>query len=444
MSEVAEALAQAKATTDRPTLIVARTTIGFGSPNKAGTAKAHGEPLGADEVRLTKAALGWPVEPAFAVPGAVYEHMQLAQEVGDRRQREWEGMLTRYKLGHPELAARWERMQAKALPDDWNAVLPPFAADPKAKGTRVASGESLNVLAAAVPSLLGGSADLAGSNNTLIKGAATISRDDFSGRNLFFGVREHAMGAALNGMALHGGIIPYGGTFLVFSDYMRPAIRMASLMRLQVIYVFTHDSVGLGEDGPTHQPVEQLMSLRLIPNLHVFRPGDANEVAVAWRAALERKDGPTALILSRQNVPTLDRTELASAEGTLRGAYVLRDAEHARVALLATGSELSIALVAADLLGAAGVSARVVSMPCWELFETQDAGYKASVLPPELTARVAVEAGRPLGWERYVGPQGAVVGVEQFGHSAPYQTIFEQLGITAEGVAATARRLIGQ
>jgi transketolase len=215
-------------------------------------------------------------------------------------------------------------------------------------------------------------------------------------------------------------------------------------MRLQVIYVFTHDSVGLGEDGPTHQPVEQLMSLRLIPNLHVFRPGDANEVAVAWRAALERKDGPTALILSRQNVPTLDRTELASAEGTLRGAYVLRDAEHARVALLATGSELSIALAAADLLGAAGVSARVVSMPCWELFETQDAGYKASVLPPELTARVAVEAGRPLGWERYVGPQGAVVGVEQFGHSAPYQTIFEQLGITAEGVAATARRLIGQ
>lgn len=441
MPEVAHALAEAKAETERPSLIIARTTIGFGSPNKAGSSKAHGEPLGVEEVALTKQALGWPTEPTFYVPGEVYEHMQLAQEVGETRQHEWAAMLARYKAGHPELAARWEQMQAKALPKDWAVALPPFAADPKAKGTRVASGEALNALAAAVPSLLGGSADLAGSNNTLIKGAATISAADFSGRNLYFGVREHAMGAALSGMALHGGIIPYGGTFLVFSDYMRPAIRLAALMRIQVIYVFTHDSIGLGEDGPTHQPVEHVMALRLIPNLHVFRPGDANEVAMAWRAALERRDGPTALVLSRQNVATLDRAGLGAAEGTLRGAYVLREAEGAQVALLATGSELQLALAAADLLAAQGVAARVVSMPCWELFEAQDAAYRASVLPPTLTARVAVEAGRSLGWERYVGTQGAVVGVDRFGTSAPFQQIYDHFGLTPQGIAEAALRV---
>jgi transketolase len=443
MAEVAQALAEAKAETGRPSIIVARTTIGYGSPNKAGSSKAHGEPLGAEEVKLTKQNLGWPTEPAFYVPGEVYEHMQLAQEVGDTRQREWEAMLARYKAGHPELGAQWDRVQAKALPEDWSAALPPFAADPKAKGTRVASGEALNLLAPAVPSILGGSADLAGSNNTLIKGAATISGADFSGRNLYFGVREHAMGAAMNGMALHGGIIPYGGTFLVFSDYMRPAIRLAALMHLQVVYVFTHDSIGLGEDGPTHQAVEHVMALRLIPNLRVFRPGDANEVAMAWRAALERRDGPTAIVLSRQNVPTLDRSGLAPAEGALRGAYVLRDAESAQVALLATGSELKIALDAADLLAARGVAARVVSMPCWELFEAQDQAYRDAVLPPALTARVAVEAGRSLGWQRYVGDRGAVIGVDRFGFSAPFQQIYDYFGLTPEGVAETAQRVIG-
>jgi transketolase len=294
-----------------------------------------------------------------------------------------------------------------------------------------------------VPSLLGGSADLAGSNNTLVKGAAMLTRDEPGGRNLYFGVREHAMAAALNGMALHGGLIPYGGTFLVFSDYMRPAIRLAALMRLQVVYVFTHDSIGLGEDGPTHQAVEHVMALRLIPNLRVFRPGDANEVAMAWRAALERSDGPTAIILSRQNVPTLARGDgLAPAEGALRGAYVLRDAAGARVALLATGSELSLTLAAADLLAAQGVPARVVSMPCWELFEAQDEAYRASVLPPELAARVAVEAGRTLGWERYVGARGAVMGVDRFGTSAPYEQIYSHFSLTPEGIAATALRLI--
>ena len=442
MPEVAQALAEAKAETERPSLIVARTTIGYGSPNKAGTSKAHGEPLGVEEVRLTKEALGWPTEPDFYVPGEVYEHMQQAREIGEQRQREWEALLARYRTEHPELAERWEAMQAKRLPANWSEVLKTFAPDPKAKGTRVASGELLNALAKAVPSLLGGSADLATSNNTAIKDAGTISGADFTGRNLFFGVREHAMGAAMNGMALHGGIIPYGGTFLTFSDYMRPAIRLAALMHAQVVYVFTHDSVGLGEDGPTHQPVEHLMSLRLIPNLHVFRPGDANEVAMAWRHALERQDGPTAIVLSRQNVPTLDRSQLAPAEGALRGAYVLRDAEDAQVALLATGSELSIAVAAADLLAERGVAARVVSMPCWELFAAQDEAYRNSVLPPTLTARVAVEAGRVLGWERYVGERGAVVGVERFGFSAPFQQIYKHLGLTPEHVAEVAQGIV--
>ncbi|GAB4449629.1 MAG: transketolase [Chloroflexi bacterium OHK40] len=444
MPEVAHALAEARAETTRPSIIITRTTIGYGSPNKAGSAKAHGEPLGAEEVKLTKQNLGWPTEPAFYVPGEVYEHMQLALEVGDRRQREWEALLARYRAAHPELAARWQHLQSKTLPTDWSAVLPSFAADPKAKGTRVASGEVINALAAHVPGLLGGSADLASSNNTLIKGAGTLSGADFSGRNIYFGVREHAMGAALNGMALHGGLVPYGGTFLVFSDYMRPAIRLAALMGLQVIYVFTHDSIGLGEDGPTHQPIEHVMSLRLIPKLRVFRPGDANEVAMAWRAALEHQHGPTAIVLSRQNVPTLDRTGLGAAEGALRGGYILRDAPGARVALLATGSELALALAAADRLAEEGLPARVVSMPCWELFEEQDAAYRASVLPPELTARVAVEAGRSLGWERYIGPRGAVVGVDRFGSSAPYQEIFKHFGLTPEHVAEVARRVAEQ
>jgi transketolase len=443
MAEVAQALDAAKAETERPTLIVARTTIGYGSPNKAGTSKAHGEPLGVDEVRLTKEALGWPTEPSFYVPGEVYEHMQQARETGQQRQQEWNGLLERYKAEHPELAERWEAVLTKKLPADWSQALKPFAADPKAKGTRVASGELLNVLAKAVPSLLGGSADLATSNNTAIKDGGTISGADFTGRNIFFGVREHAMAAAMNGMALHGGVIPYGGTFLTFSDYMRPAIRLAALMRAQVAFVFTHDSVGLGEDGPTHQPVEHVMSLRLIPNLHVFRPGDANEVAMAWRHALERRDGPTAIILSRQNVPTLDRETFAPAEGALRGAYVLRDAENAQVALLATGSELAIALGAADLLAERGVAARVVSMPCWELFAAQDQAYRDSVLPPGLTARVAVEAGRTLGWERYVGDHGAVVGVERFGFSAPFQQIYKHFGLTPEHVAEVAQGLVG-
>ncbi len=443
MAEVATALAEAQSELDRPSLVIARTQIGYGSPNKAGSAKAHGEPLGVDEVRLTKLQLEWPLEPAFLVPEEVYEHMQLAVEVGITRQHEWAAMFTRYQAGYPELAAEWEHFQARSIPQDWEAVLPQFAPDPKGKGTRVASGETLNALVPLVPGLLGGSADLAGSNNTLIKGAAGLSGASFAGRNIFFGVREHAMAAILNGLALHGGFIPYGGTFLVFSDYMRPAIRLAALMQLQVIYIFTHDSIGVGEDGPTHQPIEHVMSLRLIPNLYVMRPGDANETAQAWRVALERRNGPTAIILSRQAVATLDRTHgLAPASGTLRGAYVLREHNEARVALLATGTELSLALAAADLLEARGVPTRVVSMPCWELFEAQDAHYRSEVLPATLTARVAIEAGRSLGWERYVGPQGRIVGIDRFGASAPAPELFKFLGLSAEAVAEAAMQIL--
>ncbi|MFV9505284.1 MAG: transketolase [Oscillochloridaceae bacterium umkhey_bin13] len=444
MAEVAAALAEAKEDRTRPSLIIARTQIGFGSPNKARSSAAHGEPLGVAEVALTKQALGWPTEPSFAVPDEIYEHMQLSIEVGSIRQREWTMMLDRYRANYPDLAAQWDQMQTRALPSDWAAILPQFDPDPKAKGTRVASGATINALAAHLPGLLGGSADLAGSNNTLISGAERLTATNFGGRNIYFGVREHAMGAALNGMALHGGIIPYGGTFLVFSDYMRPAIRLAALMGLQVIYVFTHDSIGLGEDGPTHQAVEHVMSLRLIPNLHVDRPGDANEVANAWRAALERTSGPTALILTRQTVPTLDRSGpgMASAEGALQGAYILREVAEPQVALLATGSEVALALAAADLLASRGIAARVVSMPCWERFEQQPAAYREQVLPPGLTARVAVEAGRSLGWERYVGSAGSVIGVDRFGASAPYPLIYERLGLTAEAIANAAERLV--
>jgi len=434
MAEVAEALAEARAERNRPSLIIARTVIGYGSPNKAGKHIVHGEPLGVEEARLTRANLGWPLEPAFYVPEAVYEHMHLALEVGDRRQREWAALMARYRTSYPELAALWEQMQTRALPADWEALLPPLAPDAQAKGTRVTSGQVLHALAPVVPALLGGSADLGGSNHTTLKGAAPLSGESFAGRNIYFGVREHAMAAVLNGMALHGGIIPYGGTFLVFSDYMRPAIRLAALMHLQVVFVFTHDSIGLGEDGPTHQPVEHLMSLRLIPNLHVFRPADANEVRMAWRHALERRDGPTALVLTRQNVPTLDRRQLAPAEGALRGGYILRDAEGAQALLLASGSEVAVALEAADLLAGRGIPTRVVSLPCWELFEAQERAYRESVLPPAMTARVAIEAGRTLGWERYLGPRGVALGVDRFGASAPSSELFRHYGLTARHV----------
>ncbi|WP_448337776.1 transketolase [Chloroflexus aurantiacus] len=438
MASVALALAEAIADGERPSLIITRTVIGYASP-RAGSHKAHGEPLGVEGVKLTKEALGWPQEPAFYVPDEVYEHMQMAVEVGETRQREWEAMFRRYRASYPDLAAQWDLMQQGGLPTGWEQAIPTFAPDPNAKGTRVASGAVLQALAPVIPGLLGGSADLHTSDFTYLEGLGSINGEDFSARNLHFGVREHAMGAILNGMALHGGIIPYGGTFLVFSDYMRPAIRLAALMRLRVIYVFTHDSIGVGEDGPTHQPVEHLVALRAIPNLLVVRPGDANEVAMAWRLALQRSDGPTAIILSRQNVPTLDRAQLGAADGTLRGGYVLRDADAAQALIIATGSEVSLALAAADHLAGEGIATRVISMPCRELFDQQDAAYRDRVLPPQIRVRVAVEAGRSIGWERYVGCAGAIIGVDRFGASAPFQRIYTEFGLTVERIVAAVK-----
>ncbi|MFN3373405.1 MAG: transketolase [Chloroflexus sp.] len=443
ISSVALALAEAIADGERPSLIITRTVIGYGSP-RAGSHKAHGEPLGVEGVRLTKAALGWPQEPLFYVPDEVYDHMQLAVEVGEVRQREWEAMLRRYRASYPELAVEWDLLQAGGLPDGWEAALPVFAPDPKAKGTRTASGAVLQALAPIIPGLLGGSADLHTSDFTYLEGLGSISGDHFNARNLHFGVREHAMGAILNGMALHGGIIPYGGTFLVFSDYMRPSIRLAALMGLRVVYVFTHDSIGVGEDGPTHQPVEQMVSLRAIPNLLVVRPGDANEVAMAWRLALQRTNGPTALILSRQNVPTLDRTQLGAADGVLRGGYVLRAADSPQAIIIATGSEVSIALAAAEQLAHEGIAVQVVSMPCRELFDQQEQSYRDRVLPPPVKARVVIEAGRSLGWERYVGCDGAIIGVDRFGASAPFQRLYTEFGLTAERVVAAVKEQVAR
>ena len=436
---IAEAIEQARRASDRPSLIACRTTIGYGSPNKAGTSKVHGEPLGAAEVRLTRQALGWPDETPFAVPDEVYATMRQAVQTGGAAQSAWNERFAAYRQAHPDLAERWDAVLERRLPANFDEVLPAFPADPKGQATRAASGHVLNAVAPHIPALLGGSADLHGSNNTLIKGEAPIQPDAWGGRNLYFGVRENGMGSALNGMALHGGFIPYGGTFLVFSDYMRPAIRLAALMGQQVIYVVTHDSIGLGEDGPTHQPIEHLATLRALPNLFVIRPADANETAAAWQTALTRRDGPTALILTRQALPTLDPAVRA---GAARGGYVLRDATDAQAIILATGSEVKIALAAADLLAQRGVAARVVSLPCWELFAQQDAAYRESVLPAALTARVAIEAATSFGWERFVGTAGRVLGIDSFGASGPYKELYRHFGLTAERVADTVGELV--
>lgn len=452
-AEVEQALIHARAMTTAPSLIICRTIIGYGSPNKQGTAKSHGEALGVQEVRLSKQVLNIPQEPLFYVPDAVYAHMRCAVAVGAQQQQEWQEMLQRYYEAYPDLARTWEQMWQTRVPTNWNEILPSFTPIKGGLATRAASGETLNALAPLVPALFGGSADLSGSNNTTIKDAGTIRPGHFQGRNVHFGVREHAMGSMLNGMALHGGFIPYGGTFFFFSDYMRPSIRMAAMMSLQVIFVFTHDSIGLGEDGPTHQPVEQLANLRAVPNLYVVRPADAAETALAWRIALERRSGPTALILTRQKVAMLNRSEdgyvnghgpLASAAGTLRGGYVLLSAPEPDVILIATGSEVELAVEAAYVLAERSIAARVVSMPCWELFEQQDQTYRDSVLPPSVPARVAVEAASSFGWERYVGPAGATVSIDTFGASGPYQDLYRYYGFTAEHIAAVATQLVAE
>ena len=444
LESIDAAIAEAKADTSRPTMIVTRTVIGYGSPNRAGTAKAHGEALGKEEIALTKQVYGWPSTEPFFVPDEVRTHWQglVADRAATRT--DWASRWSPYQAAHPDLAAELERrLRGEFMPGLADAF-PTFDAKSGNVATRAASGAVLNAIASFVPELVGGSADLAGSNLTTVKGAPLFTPETPEGRNFAFGIREHAMGAIMNGMALHGGTVPYGGTFLVFSDYMRPAIRLAALMGTHVIYVFTHDSIGLGEDGPTHQPVEHLPALRCIPNLTVLRPADADEVAESWRVALSHRTGPVALVLTRQKLSYLDAADRAR-EGVSRGAYIQSDATGTNpdVVLLSSGSEVEIALAARGLLSASGIAARVVSCPSLELFAAQDQEYRARVLPPGVP-RVAVEAAHPASWYRWVGDTGIVIGIETFGASAPYQTLYTELGITAENVAEAARRVLGR
>lgn len=435
------AIIEAKRVTDKPTLISIHTTIGYGSPHKAGTSEAHGSPLGADEVKATKEALGWPQED-FYVPGEALEHYREAINKGAVQEQAWQSVFNEWAAKYPELAKEWEQVMSGQLPDGWDADLPVYSASDKPVATRVANGVALNAIAKHVHTMIGGDADLAGSTRTLISNAEHTGAHKPAARNLRFGVREHAMGSIINGLALHGGITkPYTATFLTFSDYMRPAIRLGALMHIPAVYVFTHDSIGLGEDGPTHQPIEHFAALRAIPQLTVIRPADANESVEAWRTAMTL-DGPVALIFTRQNLPILDAADKIR-EGVARGAYVLEDSDGTpQVILLSSGSEVHIAREAWQKLTSEGIKARLVSMPSWELFEAQDAAYKESVLPAAVTARVSIEAGVTQGWHKYVGSQGIAIGLDRFGASAPYQVVYEKLGLTAQAVIDAAKKLI--
>ena len=440
--EIEESLRVAREETGRPSLIIGRTTIAYGSPNKAGTHGAHGAPLGPEEVQATREHLGWTYA-EFTVPDEVKPLFQAAGEVGAAKNAEWDRLFAEYSDRNKTKAAEWTRIHEGRLPEGWTDHLPRFSSSDKPIATRAASGKVINAIADVVPELIGGSADLAPSNNTMVKEKGSVSRENFAGRNLHFGVREHGMASALNGIALHGGIRPYGGTFLIFSDYMRPSIRLAALMGQPVIFVFTHDSVFLGEDGPTHQPVEHAASLRAMPNLRVIRPADANETAAAWAMALEHTTGPTALLLTRQGLPIYDNT--LHGIGPEKGAYVFSKESGAGdpdVILLASGSEVCVAHEAAALLAGKKVRARVVSMPCWEVFAEQSAEYRDSVLPPQVTKRLAVEAASPFGWERYVGSEGRVIGLDRFGASAPYKVLAEKFGFTRENVAREAEAML--
>ncbi len=443
LEAVDRALRAAQAETDRPSIIMCRTHIGFGSPHKQDTAEAHGAPLGAEEVKLTKQNLGWPVEPPFYVPKEALENFRQAIEQGKKWESEWQAKLSAYRRAFPQLAEEFDRFLRGELPTSWQSKLPVFKPSEGPMATRQALGKTLNAIASDLPFLIGGAADLAPSTDTLIKGQPDFGPGSYQGRNFHFGVREHGMGAILNGMALSG-LIPYGATFLIFSDYCRPAIRLAALMEVHSIFIFTHDSIFLGEDGPTHQPIEHLPSLRAIPNLCLIRPADANETAVACRVAIEHRGGPVALALTRQKLPVIDRQKYASAEGLARGAYILAGSreEVPEILLIASGSEVSVALEAYERLRAEGVKARVISMPSWDLFEKQPAAYRDEVLPPNVAARLAIEAAATLGWERYVGARGAVIGMRRFGASAPYQVLAEKFGFTAENVVQQAREVM--
>ncbi len=444
LDALAEAFAAATTDDARPTLVRVRSHIAYGAPSKQDTAAAHGAPLGADEARATKAAYGWPEDASFLVPHQVRERCREAARRGAEARQGWQEAFDAWAKAEPELAADWQRRLERRLPDGWATALPGFEDGTKI-ATRAASGKVLNAIAGELPELVGGSADLAPSNKTLIRADGDLHADSPGNRNIRFGIREHVMGAVLNGMALHGGIRPFGGTFLVFSDYMRPAIRLAALMEQPAIYVFTHDSVWVGEDGPTHQPVEHIMALRAMPGLVVLRPADANETAFAWKIALERIDGPTALLLSRQGLPVLEATRVNGAVGVARGAYVLsQDGEGApAVVLIATGGEISLAVSAAAELANRGLRARVVSMPSWELFAAQPEDYRRQVLPPSIP-RLAVEAGVSLGWRDIVGDNGAVIGIDRFGASAPGAEVAGRLGLTVEAVVEKAVELMGE
>jgi len=445
---VADAIAIAKRIDDRPSLIIIESHIGYGAPHKQDTSGAHGEPLGEEEVKLAKRSYDWPEDAKFLVPEGVYEHF--AANFGARGKKlraEWAALFERYRSAHPELADQCERMQRRDLPEGWDKDIPVFHADPKGIASRDSSGQVLNAIAPRLPWLLGGAADLAPSTKTRLtfQGAGDFERDDYGGRNFHFGIREHAMGSICNGLALSK-LRPFGSGFLIFSDYMKPPIRLGAIMELPVIYAFTHDSIGVGEDGPTHQPVEQIAALRSIPGLIVLRPGDANEVAEAWRVALSLKHEPACLILSRQNLPTLDRTRYAPASGVKRGAYVLADARNGKpeIILMATGSEVGLCVEVYEKLAAEGVAARVVSMPSWELFEQQDDAYRGSVLPPDVTRRVAVEQASTLGWERYTGLRGTIIGMRTFGASAPLKELLVKFGFTGEKVYEAAKQQLAR
>jgi transketolase len=446
LQAIEAAVQAAQGESSRPSLIVVRTHIAYGSPGKQDSAEAHGAPLGAEEVKRTKEFLGWPQEPSFYLPQEALAMFRQAIDRGRAWEAAWQTRFDAYAAAYPGLAAEWQRIMHGELPPRWEAGLPTF--DPKdgSMATRVASGRVLNALASMLPNLIGGSADLAVSNNTLLRGAGQFSPQQRAGRNLYFGVREHGMGSILNGIAVHGGLIPYGATFLIFADYMRPAIRLAALAGLQVIYVLTHDSIGLGEDGPTHQPIEHLAALRAIPNLTVIRPADANETAMAWRVALTHRHGPVLLALTRQNLPILDRTQVAAADGLKRGAYVLVDAPdgNPELILIATGSEVPLALAAREKLAAEGIRARAVSMPSWELFDQQPQSYQEAVLPPAVRKRLVIEAGVPQGWHCYVGAEGEVIGLNRFGASAPGAVVMDKLGFNVGHVLQRALCLLGR
>jgi len=444
IASVDSAISAARAEKDRPSLVICKTVIGYGSPNKAGSGAAHGEPLGEEEVTLAKKQLGWNYKETFTIPPEALKHFRKAMEKGSRLQDEWQARLESYKKTCPDAVGQLQRDLSGELPDGWDRDIKNLFTDcDKQMATREASGEIINIISSRLHSLVGGSADLAPSTKTVIKAKGHFGIDNYRGHNLHFGVREHAMGAIAGGMAVHGGVIPYTATFLIFCDYMRPPIRLAAMMKQRVIYIFTHDSIGLGEDGPTHQPIEQLAGMRAVPNLAVIRPADATETVEAWRIALENTDKPTALILTRQKLPVLDRSKLAAADGVRRGGYILWQASaKIEVILISSGSEVHIALEAAGILEEKGINARMVSMPCRELFDAQPQAYRDEVLPPDIKTRVSMEAAATLGWHKYVGDFGVAIGIDHFGASAPYKEIYKHFGLTAECMAAEAEKLL--